>query len=54
MKKLKIKMQFEIIPAIGLVVGWQKSLVIMIPFVCITIERVKTIKKDKPLINSIA
>lgn len=47
MKTLKIKTEIELIPAIviGAGVDDSKGLVIMLPFVCITIGRIKPMKK---------
>ena len=47
MKTLKITTEIEFIPAIGFVIGRDDSagLIIMLPFVMMTIKRVKPIKK---------
>jgi len=47
MKTLKINTEIEFIPAIGFVIGRDDNagLIIMLPFVCITIKRVKPMKK---------
>ena len=47
MKSLKIKTEFELIPAIVIGVGVDdsKGLIIMLPFVCVTINRIKPMKK---------
>ncbi len=43
MKNLKIQTEFQAIPAIGFVIGFDDDggLIIMLPFVCITIKRIK-------------
>ena len=48
MKSLKIKIEIELIPAITLGIGIDdsKGLIILLPFICVTIKRIKPMKKD--------
>lgn len=43
---MKVSLEFELIPAIGVLVGYEKEagIVIMLPFVCINIKREKKTK----------
>ena len=51
MKNLKIKIEFELIPAIvlGLGVNKETGLIIMLPFVCVTIGKFKSKKHLEPI-----
>ena len=51
MKNLKIKIEFELIPAIvlGLGVNKETGLIIMLPFVCVTIGKIKPKKHLEPI-----
>ena len=52
MKSLKIKVEIQAIPAIGFVIGYDDfgGLVIMIPFVSVTIKRDKK-KRIEPVLS---
>lgn len=53
MKTLKIKTEIELIPAIVIGVGVDESkLIIMLPFVCVTISRIKPMKKHLQPVTS--
>ena len=49
---MKISLEFEIIPAVGVLFGYNKDagVIIMLPFISLTIKR---IKKKVPKINTL-
>ena len=51
MKSLKIKTELELIPAITLGIGIDdsKGLIILLPFVCVTINRIKPKRVIQPV-----
>tara|TARA_R110000772_G_scaffold92888_2_gene189945 strand:- start:377 stop:634 length:258 start_codon:yes stop_codon:yes gene_type:complete len=51
MKNLKIETEFQAIPAIGFVIGYDDDggLIIMLPFVCITFKRIKKKRNLEPV-----